>query len=140
VPRWWELLTRLGRASLEVVAAELSTLVDELRVSGRSLVGALFLFLAALGLGILGLGFAVQGLVAVLALYFPEWAAAGVVGAALMGGGAVFWYVGRRKLARLEPPLGTVKRRWQEHDDWWQEKVAGPMESTEEPDNDNEVS
>jgi hypothetical protein len=123
---------------LEVVAAELSTLVDELRVSGRSLVGASFLFLAALGLGILGLGFAAQGVVAVLAIYFPEWAAAGMVGVALMGGGAVFWYVGRRRLARLEPPLATVKRRLQEHDDWWQEKVAGPMESTEEPDNDND--
>lgn len=132
--RWWELLARLGRAVLEVAASEVSTLIDELRGSGREMARALFLFLAALGFGLLGLGFAALGLVGALGMYFPEWVVEGLMGVALISGGALLWQWGKRKLARVEPPLATAKRRWQEHDEWWREKILLSSEGAEEPD------
>ena len=132
--RWWELLARLGRAVLEVAASEVSTLIDELRGSGREVAGALFLLLAALGLGLLGLGFAAQGLVGALGRYLPEWVVEGSMGVALFGGGALLWRWGKRKLARVEPPLATVKRRWREHDEWFREDVLLSPDGAEEPD------
>ena len=136
--RWWQLLARLGRAVLEVAASEVSTLIDELRDSGREMVGVLFLFLAALGLGLLGVGFVAQGLVGVLGGYLPRWVVEGSIGIVLIGGGALLWQWGKRKLARVEAPQATVQRRWQEHDGWWRENVLRSSDGVEEPD--DEVS
>ncbi len=120
---WLELIRAVGKALLELVAAEVEALVGDLKSSGRTLGRAVLLFLVAAFLGFWILGLLLFSAVELLALWLPRWGAAlsvagaGLLAAAIVGG------VGWLRVRRLESPADTVRRRVTDHVGWLQENV-----------------
>jgi hypothetical protein len=115
---WIELFRALGQALIEVVKAELDEVRGRLAASGKQLGLALGLLAAALLIGFWAIALLLYTLVAVLAIWLPQWAAAAIVlGFALLVM-AVLAAIGVTKLKRLENPAETVGRQWRGHLDW----------------------
>jgi hypothetical protein len=120
---WIELFRALGQALIEVVKAELDEVRGRLAASGKQLGLALGLLAAALLIGFWAIALLLYTLVAVLAIWLPQWAAAAIVlGFALLVM-AVLAAIGVTKLKRLENPAETVGRQWRGHLDWWNRQL-----------------
>lgn len=139
---WSEQFRSLGQALLEVVRAELAELQGELAVTGRQLGIALGLFAAAAVVGFWTVAALIYFLIHLLALWLPLWAAAGVVMLLLLAAIALLGWLGYRRLQRVENPAETVRRRLDDHQDWWRHRMlpqengpraAGSDEEEEEP-------
>lgn len=127
--RWSDLLAPLGQAGLDLARAEYGAVSSEIRSSGRSLVKALLLLLIALFASFWAIGAVALVVVEVGSLWLPRWAAALVVLALFLLVGLLFAVVARRRLRRIERPAETVRRRLNEHRDWWDRRIAaaGPQ-------------
>jgi hypothetical protein len=112
---WIETFRGLGEALLDVLRAEVATLQEDLTRSGRIAGGALALLGAALVLL-----FWVFALVAVLHIWLPLWASALIVLALFTGAAALLGWLGVRRFKQVENPVQTVRRRVDDHLDWWQ--------------------
>lgn len=117
---WIETFRGLGEALLEVLRAEVSTLQEDLTRSGRIAGGALALLGAALVLLFWIVGLLVFALVAVLHIWLPLWASALIVLALFTGAAALLGWLGVRRFKQVENPVQTVRRRVDDHLDWWQ--------------------
>ena len=117
---WIDLFRSLGESLIEVLRAETTALQTDLKTSGRHLGIALGLFGAAVLLLFWVLGLLVFLAVAVLSIWLPLWAAAGIVlvvfGAVMV---ALIW-LGCRRYRLFESPVDTMKRHVDDHLDWWQ--------------------
>ena len=122
---WMELLRALGRAITEVFAAELEALSGDFSRSGRGAGVALGLLSGAAFVAFWALGVFTFVVGAVLALWMPIWAAALTLAVALTGVVGLLAWLGLRKLRSLELPARTVRRRWDDHRRWWNERVLG---------------
>ena len=121
--RWWQPLAALGRATLDVVVAEIEVLRDELRGSARQLGIALLCVLVAVHVASLGLGFTVLALTRFLSQSIPDWLAALIPGLALILLGVLLALWAKKKVSGLEGPAEMVIRRWREQDDWWRRDI-----------------
>jgi hypothetical protein len=131
---WIEMFRSLGESLLEVWRAELATLQDDFQRSGRHLATALGLLGAALVLVFWIVGLLLFVLVALLHVWLPWWGASLIVlllfglTAGLLAG------LGARRLRRVESPVETVRRRMDDHLDWWQHGLlAQPKTLDAEP-------
>lgn len=117
---WLELFRDFGSSLLTLGRAELAAFQRDLSASGRRLVGALGLFLAALVFAFWTVGVATAFLVVLLARWLPPWGAAlGVTGLlALIA--TLLVLLGRARLRQVESPLATARRRMDDHLAWWQ--------------------
>ncbi len=120
---WLELIRSVGRALLELAAAEVEALVAELKSSGRTLGRAVLLFLVAGFFAFWTIGLLLQSTVELLALWLPRWGAALTVAGVGLLAGAIFAGVGWLRVRRLESPAETVRRRVRDHVGWLQENV-----------------
>lgn len=120
---WIESFRGLGEALLEVLRAEVSTLQEDLTRSGRIAGVALALLGAALVLLFWIVGLLIFFLVAFLHSKWPLWPLWGsalfvlvlfIVTAGLLG------WLGVRRVKQVENPMQTVRRRVDDHLDWWQ--------------------
>ncbi len=127
--RWSDLLAALGQAGLDLARAEYDAASSEIRGSGRALAKALLLLLIALFALFWAIGAGALVVVEVGSLWLPRWAAGLVVLALFLLAGLIFAVVARRRLGRIEPPAETVRRRLNEHRDWWDRRIAasGPQ-------------
>jgi len=117
---WIHLYRSLGESLFEVLRAELSALQEDLGRSGRHLGVALGLFGAAVLLLFWILGLAVFCLVALLTVWLPLWGAAlAVLGLFTLVAAALVVF-GVKQLKKAENPVDSVKRRVEDHLDWWQ--------------------
>lgn len=117
---WIDLFRSLGESLVEVWRAEVATLQGDLERSGRHLGLALAFFGAAAVLGFWIVGLLLFVLVSVLHIWLEWWAAALIVlGLFLLGAGLLGW-LGVRRLRQVENPMSTVRRRVDNHLDWWQ--------------------
>jgi cell division protein FtsW (lipid II flippase) len=117
---WIELFRSLGESLLEVWRAELATLQEDFGRSGRYLGSALGLLGAALILLFWIVGLLLFVLIALAHVWLPWWGAALVVLLLfLLATGLLVWS-GLRRLRRVENPIETVRRRVDNHLDWWQ--------------------
>lgn len=126
---WSETFQAVGSAVLALFKAELEALEAELARSGKNLGIGLGLLAAAAAVGFWTLGVATYFLIQLIAVWLPLWAASLIVTlafAALVGGLA---FAGLRKLRQFENPVTTVRRRVEDHMDWWHERVLGPDEA-----------
>lgn len=125
---WWQTLLHIVRSALTLLRAEAQGLQGELRHGGalvREMValGAVAFVFAFFCTGLL-LAAAVLG----LSLVLPAWAAALIVAVVLLL--AALYLVWRMKgVAReMESPAGVVKRRVDDHVDWWRNELVSQLE------------
>ena len=117
---WIDLFRSLGESLLEVVRAELAALQEDFQRSGRHFGVALGLFGAALVLLFWMVGLLLFAVVAILHVWLPLWAAALAVLALFVLATAILGVLGTRQMRQVENPLETVRRRVDNHLDWWQ--------------------
>ncbi|HEX6902329.1 MAG TPA: phage holin family protein [Thermoanaerobaculia bacterium] len=117
---WIDLFRSLGESLVEVWRAEVASLQGDLERSGRQLGLALAFFgaVAVLGFWIVGLFLFVT--IAVLHIWLPWWAAAGIMLFLFAVAAFVLAVLGKRRLSHFENPVSTVRRRVDNHLDWWQ--------------------
>jgi hypothetical protein len=120
---WIELFRSLGQALFEVLRAEAEALGADLRRSGGQLLRGLALFGGAAAVGFWTLGVLVLTLIAVLAIWLPPWAAALIVTALFAGTAGLLAVLGWRQLRQLETPAASIRRRLDDHLDWWQNRL-----------------
>lgn len=110
----------LGEALLQVWRAELNTLQQDFQRSGRYLGLALAFLGAAAALGFWIVGLLLFALVALLHIWLPLWGASLIVLALFVLAAAILANLGVKRLKNVESPLTTVRRRVDNHLDWWQ--------------------
>ena len=117
---WIELFRSLGEALLEVWRAELATLQEDFGRSGRYLGRALAFFAAAAVLVFWIVGLLLFVSIALLHIWLPWWGASLVVLVLFVSTAALFAWLGASRLRQVENPVETVRRRMDNHLDWWQ--------------------
>ena len=125
VSAWLGLARSAGQALVELVGAELSTLSSDLKLSGRRVLGAVVLFLLALFAVFWGLGVLTLTAVEYLALSFPRWQAGLLVVGGLALVAAILALVGWWRVRTTEAPAATLRRRLNDHQAWWEERIDG---------------
>lgn len=125
---WLNLSRAVGQALLELLGAELEALSGDLKISGRRVVGALVLFLVAMFALFWGVGALSQAAVEYLSLSFPRWQANLLVLAGFVLFAVVFAAIGWWRLRRTETPAATVRRRLDDHVEWWNRRIAEPRQ------------
>lgn len=114
----------VGQSVVEVVRAEVHSLLDDFQHTGRGLTFVLALAVAALILAFWAAGVGVAALVALIALRLPVWAAAGIVFLTLMLAAGILLGWGWMKMKELETPTQTVRRHVDDHLGWWRGQLA----------------
>lgn len=117
---WIEMFRSLGEALLEVWRAELDTLQEDFGRSGRYLGVALAFLGAAAVLAFWIVGLLLFALVALLHVWLPWWGASLIVLALFVAAAAVLVRMGVNRIKKVESPVATVRRRVDNHLDWWQ--------------------
>lgn len=125
---WSEAFHALGSAVLSLFKAELEALEKELARSGKNLGLGIGLLAAAAAVGFWTLGVATYFFIQLLAVWLPLWAASLIVTLVFAGVVAGLAFAGLRKLEKFENPVTTVRRRLEDHADWWHDRVLGPDE------------
>lgn len=130
--RWSEIFRALGSAVLGLLKAELEALERDLARSGKNAAWGVGLFAAAGAVAFWTLGVGTYFVIQLLAVWLPLWGAALAVTLLLAAvGGALAW-AGLKKLERFENPLGTARRRLDDHIEWWQGELLEPGVRTRE--------
>jgi len=117
---WIDLFRSLGDSLLEVWRAELDTLQDDFHRSGRHLGKALGFLGGAAALGFWIAGLLLFALVALLHIWLEWWAAALIVLVLFTLVAGLLVRLGVKWLKQVESPIETVRRRVDNHFDWWQ--------------------
>jgi Putative Actinobacterial Holin-X, holin superfamily III len=117
---WLELFRSLGTSIIEVFRAELDALKEELSRSGRHLAIGLALLGVAFVLLFWTLGALIFALGAVLAIWLQPWAAALVVVAIFTLAATLVAWRGWKRLERFDNPVESIRRRLEDHLEWWQ--------------------
>lgn len=132
--RWIQMFTRLGRAFLDWLSAELEQLAADLRGSSRQLLRASLLIGTAGMVGFFGVGALTAAAIAGLSVFMATWAAALLVGGLLILKALALGWIGLRILARVENPGRTFARRWAEQEEFWRDRLldSPPMENDDE--------
>jgi hypothetical protein len=121
---WLGMLRSLNTSLLAVWRAELSALVDDLSSSGRRLRSALLLLALAGSLFVLLIGTLVFTAIAALAVVMPLWGAALTVAGVLALAVAIVAGLGMARLKTVESPASTVRRRVDDHLEWWNRRLS----------------
>jgi hypothetical protein len=121
---WIGMLRNLNASLLAVWRAEIAALLEDLGSSGRRLRGAILLLALAGSLLVLLLGTLVFAAIAGLAVVMPLWGAALTVAGILTLAVAIVAAVGLSKLRSVESPARTVRRRLDDHLDWWNNRLS----------------
>lgn len=118
--RWRDLFASLGESLIGVAEAEMMTLKQDLRHTGRRFSTALAAAVAAAILAFWAIGATGFVTFQVLVLWLPGWGAALIVLGILLIGTVILGMVARQRLRDLEAPMDTVRRRIDNHKEWWQ--------------------
>lgn len=120
---WIELFRGLGQSYLDLLAAEWAEVKRQLALSGKRLAWAAAFFGAAAAVGFWLVALLLFLLVAVLHVWLPWWGAALIVTAVALLAVAVLGWLGLRKVQKVENPMATVGRRYEDHLDWWDRRL-----------------
>lgn len=130
---WIDLFRALGSSLIEVLRAEIDSLKEEVARSGHHLVRGLALLAAAFFVLFWTLGALLFTLGAVLAIWLQPWAAALVVTGIFLAVAALLAWLGMRRVARFENPLGSVREHLEDHLDWWQHSLLAEAKPIDMP-------
>ena len=120
---WIQMFRGLGESLIEVLRAEVATLQDDFNRSGRNLGQALAFFGLALILAFWIVGLLIFVFVALLSVWLQLWAAALIVLTLFILGAGLLGWIGWRHMKKVENPMQTVRRRVDDHLDWWQNNL-----------------
>lgn len=120
---WSDSIKAVGRAYLELLRSEVAALRDDLAATGRRVGGLLLLLAVAAFTLFWTMGVLIYFLVEVLTLWLPRWGSSLVVLLLLLAVVATLALVVRRRWSRTELPDQTVRRRFEEHLNWWESRV-----------------
>lgn len=125
---WWQTLLHIVRSTLTLLRAEAEGLQGELRHGGTLVREMVMLGAVAFVFTFFSVGLLLSAALLGLSLFVPAWAAALILGAALLCvAGALLWRM--RGVAReMESPAGVVKRRVTDHVDWWRNELVSQIE------------
>jgi hypothetical protein len=123
---WIDLFRSLGESLLEVLRAELEALQKDFATSGRHFGVAVGLFGAAAMLAFWIVGLLLFLLISLLSIWLQLWAAAGIVLLLFLSIAAVLVLLGLRQIRKVENPIENVRRRVDDHLEWWQRLMAEP--------------
>lgn len=123
--RWFDLLAPVGQAGLDLLRAEYGVVSSEIKVSARVLVKSLLLLLTGLFALFWAIGALALLLLEVGALWLPRWAAAASVLGVFVLVGLTLAAIARKRLRTVDAPNRMVRRRLDEHRDWWEERIVG---------------
>lgn len=131
---WTDLFRGLGNAVGDLFGAEIESLRRELARTGKGAAVGVALVAVAVFLLFWALGTTVFAAIAFVAQWLPVWGAAlavtggiGLVIAALVG--TAVW-----RFKTLEFPWETVRRRWQDHVEFWRSLLSEPVEDPKDED------
>lgn len=130
---WMNLFRRLGQSVLDLLRAELDQLLAELGITAKQAAIGLAFFAAAGMVGFWFLWVFTYFLIQVVAIWLPHWAAAGIAVLVLLIAVAVLALLGLRKFKGLENPVDTVGRRFDDHLDWWENRLLAEERVSDEP-------
>lgn len=130
---WIDLFRALGSSLIEVLRAEIDSLKEELARSGHHLARGVALLAAAFFVLFWTLGALLFTLGAVLAIWLQPWAAALVVTGIFFAVAALLAWLGMRRLARFENPMGSVREHLEDHLDWWQHSLLAEPKPIDMP-------
>ena len=122
---WVESIRSVGEAALELLRSELAAVGEDLSASGRGLMVAAGLFLGAAFLVFWALGLLAYVGLEILALWLPRWASGLILLGLLVLVILILVALGRARIRRLETPASTVRRRLDDHRQWWRREVEG---------------
>jgi len=135
---WSARIRDVGEAFLGVLRAEVAEIATEIGRSGRALVRALVLVAVAAGISFWTVGLVLYFAIELLALVLPRWGAVGIVLGVFLLVSLVLLLLARSRFAAVESPAETVRRRFDDHRQWWQGRIAsrdgedeGDLESRE---------
>lgn len=114
----------LGAAGLDLARAEVAALSRDLRLTGKELLRVAVVAAICLCLLFWAVAVLVFAGVEVAALWMPRWLAALAVFGLLLLVVAILGLVARKWWASLESPGRTVRRRLDEHREWWRRKIV----------------
>lgn len=139
--QWLELLRQLGDSVLELAAAEVGALSDDLRRGGRQAVRALALLVAAVVLATLAWALVTVAVVTALGAAIGLWQAALAVAAVYAVVAIALGLVARGRWRAIEPPVETVRRRIEEQRAWFHDRILdrGSREGTLAGESDQET-
>ncbi len=122
--RWSRRAQALGGSLVEVLQAEVHSLLAEFRNTGKGAVRALVLLLAAAAVIFWSLGLLITFGVALLTTRIGLWQAAGLsfLILALIGLALALW--GWRSFKRLQAPTQIVRTHVDDHVLWWKETLT----------------
>lgn len=120
---WIDLIRSLGESLLEVLRAELAALQEDFSRSGRRLGVALGFLGGAAVLLFWLVGLLLFTLIVVLAIWLPLWAAALILLGLFALATGILAALGVRRLREIENPVDNVRRRVDDHIDWWQNSL-----------------
>ena len=122
--RYTERVSAIGQAGVELLKAEASVLAGEMRLTTRAVVRILVLTALAAFVLFWALAVIVFLGIEVGSLWLPRWGASLVVLALLLVLALVAALAARRTLRRVESPAALVRRRLDDHRDWWHNRLA----------------
>jgi len=120
---WWRLVQSLGDAAIDLVGAEIAAVRSDLEASSRRLGRGLGLLAIAAALLFWAVGLLSLAAIEILALWWPRWASVLIVATVFLVLVAILARWGSHVLGELEGPAATVRRRWDEHQEWWRERI-----------------
>jgi hypothetical protein len=130
---WMGMLRNLNASLIAVWRAEIAALLADLSASGRRLRSGLLLLALAASLLVLLIGTLVFTVIAALSLVLPLWGAALAVAGLLALAMAILAWVGLSRLHSVESPAHTVRRRLDDHLDWWNNRLEDGRRGYGEP-------
>lgn len=129
--RWRDLFASLGESLIDVAEAEVAALKQDLRDTGRRFSIAVAIAVVAAILAFWAIGATGFVIYQVLAIWLPGWGAASIVLGILLLVTLILGMIARRYLRDLEAPIDTVKRRVDNHLEWWQSNLLIPEDHDE---------
>lgn len=130
---WIEQGRSLGQSYLDLLRAEWDQLLRELMVSVKKLGIGSALLIAAGMIAFWWIAVLAFFLIMVVAIWLPVWASAGIVLLVLLLVMGILAGIGISRLKSIENPVDTVGRRWDDHLDWWENRLLAEERIVEKP-------
>jgi hypothetical protein len=130
---WVEMLRALGQSFLDLLRAEWDQLLRELGVSAKKLGIGLALLAGAGMVAFWFVAVLAFFLIMVIAIWLPVWASAGIALLVLLLVMGVLAGLGWSRIKSIENPVDTVGRRWDDHLDWWENRLMAEEHRNPEP-------
>ena len=124
--RWSRRARNLGGSLVEVLQAEIHSLLADFQRTGQGAVKALLMLIAAAAFGFWTLGLFLTFAVGLLATRMTFWQAAGLVCLAVGLCGFGVAVLARNAFRRLDAPTRIVRTHVDGHVEWWRETLSPP--------------